>query len=72
MRDRLKTQTMSEDDANAHIQAWEAHASFAHTRKLRNAIPGPAQTGRKADFGVTNGVTVHSITLRIVGVCVDG
>lgn len=31
---------LNEADAHPRVQAWEAHAAFAHTRKLRNAVLG--------------------------------
>lgn len=40
MRDRFRAGTLSEAEARPRITAWEAHASFAHTRKLRNAVLG--------------------------------
>ena len=40
IRDRVRAGTLSEEDAQARIQAWEAHAGFAQTRKLRNAVLG--------------------------------
>jgi RNA-directed DNA polymerase len=40
IRDLLKTGSLREVDARARITAWEAHAAFAHTRKLKNAILG--------------------------------
>ena len=40
IRDQLKSGALTESDALARIEAWEAHASFAQTRKLRNAILG--------------------------------
>lgn len=40
LRDKVRAGTMSEEEAYARIQAWEAHASFAQTRKLRNAVLG--------------------------------
>lgn len=40
MRDKLPAGTLSQAEARPRIQAWEAHAAFAHTRKLRNAVLG--------------------------------
>lgn len=40
LRDRVRAGTLSEADAHTRIQAWEAHAAFAQTRKLRNAVLG--------------------------------
>jgi len=40
MRDRLRAETMAPDEAASKLEAWEAHAAFAHTRKLRNAMLG--------------------------------
>lgn len=40
IKDRIRASTLGEADAHACIQAWEAHAAFAQTRKLRNAVLG--------------------------------
>jgi hypothetical protein len=40
MRDKWRAGTLPEAEARPRITAWEAHAAFAHTRKLRNAILG--------------------------------
>ncbi len=40
LKDRLSAGTITPEDAAARIQAWEAHAAFAQTRKLRNAVLG--------------------------------
>jgi len=40
MRDKVRAGTQTEAEARPRIQAWEAHAGFAHTRKLRNAVLG--------------------------------
>ncbi len=40
MKDRLSAGTIAPEDAAARIQAWEAHAAFAQTRKLGNAVLG--------------------------------
>jgi retron-type reverse transcriptase len=40
MKDRLRAGTLAVEEALARIEAWEAHAAFAQTRKLRNAILG--------------------------------
>jgi retron-type reverse transcriptase len=40
MKDRARAGTLDAADAHPRIEAWEAHASFAHTRKLRNAVLG--------------------------------
>ena len=47
MRDQLRAGTIDEAKVRTRIQAWEAHASFAHTRKLRNAILGEKVQGRR-------------------------
>jgi len=47
MRDRFRAGTLSEADARPRITAWEAHANFAHTRKLRNAVLGEKGPGGK-------------------------
>jgi hypothetical protein len=41
MRDRVQAGTLDPADARARIRAWEAHAAFAQTRKLRGAVLGP-------------------------------
>ncbi len=38
MRDRIGAGTLDPQAAATRIQAWEAHAAFAHTRRLRRAI----------------------------------
>ena len=43
MRDRLKAATLEPAEARARMTAWEAQASFAHTRRIRNAILGERQ-----------------------------
>lgn len=40
MRDQWQAGTLTACEARPRITAWEAHASFAHTRKLRNSILG--------------------------------
>ena len=40
IRDRVRAGTLDEADAHARLQSWEAHAAFAQTRKLRNAVLG--------------------------------
>jgi hypothetical protein len=40
MRGRLAAGTMAPADADTRIRAWEAHATFADTASLRQAILG--------------------------------
>lgn len=36
--DRLRAGTMTQTEAKAKIQAWRAHADFAHSARLQRAI----------------------------------
>ena len=45
MRDQLSAGRLSVAEARTRVTAWEAHAGFAHTRKLRNAILGEIKPG---------------------------
>ncbi|MEM6625100.1 MAG: RNA-directed DNA polymerase [Pseudomonadota bacterium] len=47
LRDQLSAGTTTEADAHVRIEAWEAHANFAHTRKLRNAVLGERKYGKR-------------------------
>lgn len=40
LKDKVRADALDEADAIARIQSWEAHAAFAQTRKLRNAVLG--------------------------------
>ncbi|MGF1454882.1 MAG: hypothetical protein ACFB6R_05830 [Alphaproteobacteria bacterium] len=51
MRDRVRAGTLTEAEARPRIQAWQAHAGFAHTRKLRNAVLGEKRAGGKRKPG---------------------
>lgn len=51
MRDRFRAGTLTESEARPRIQAWEAHAGFAHTRKLRNAVLGEKGPGGRRKPG---------------------
>ncbi len=47
MNDRMAAGKLSEREAAPRVTAWEAHAAFAHTRKLRNAVLGDKRGGRR-------------------------
>lgn len=51
MQDKLRAGTLTLDEARPRIQAWEAHAAFAHTRKLRNAVLGEKRPGGRCRPG---------------------
>ncbi len=51
MRDKFRAGTLTEAEARPRIQAWEAHAAFAHTRKLRNAVLGRKGPGGRRKPG---------------------
>ena len=54
IRDRVCAGTMSDNEAQARIESWEAHAAFAQTRKLRNAILGFKQpNGKRKSIGAS-------------------
>ena len=40
LKDKLRAGALDEAEAHTRIQSWEAHAAFAQTRKLRNAVLG--------------------------------
>jgi len=40
LKDQARTGTLDADAAHHRIRSWEAHAAFAQTRKLRNAVLG--------------------------------
>lgn len=49
LKDRVRAGSMEEAEAAARVRAWEAHAEFAQTRRLRNAILGYPRSGAR-DF----------------------
>jgi retron-type reverse transcriptase len=51
MRDRVRAGTIDPAEARARVQAWEAHAAFAQTRKLRNAVLGLRDAAGERRFG---------------------
>jgi hypothetical protein len=51
MRDQWRAGTLSEAEARPRLTAWQAHASFAHRRKLRNAILGEKGPGGRRKPG---------------------
>jgi retron-type reverse transcriptase len=52
IRDQVRAGTLGEAEARARIAGWEAHAGFAHSRRLRNAILGTKDArGRRPPLG---------------------
>ena len=47
IQDRIAAGTLTAEDARPRLTAWEAHASFAQTRKLRNAVLGEKRGGMR-------------------------
>ncbi len=57
--DRLAAGSITQDDAQARLRAWVAHAAHADTFRLRQAIftQTKAPTGAASDWGLTDPVT---------------
>ncbi len=50
LRDRRRVGTLSYSEVGPRLAAWEAHAGFAQTRRLRNAILGPKCNGKRVNW----------------------